>query len=133
METLAGVTSVTNKTALSVERTAWDYIPPNTLCERSGCDLPALNVHHTLRPSFNDMVVDPNGLTIARRNQRHLIQHLCAKHHHDEGHNLFSETGKWPEGFGTEEVPFRRNCTKVEALIAARLEPTPHAENSWTA
>lgn len=110
-----------NQDTPPVERTAWDYIPPNTECERDGRDLLAVNVHHTLRPSFDDMVTGSDGVPIARRNQRHLVQRLCDKHHHAGGHNLFSETGKWPEGFGTEEAPFRRNCPNIEALIAARL------------
>ncbi|MET3828271.1 hypothetical protein ABIC16_004026 [Sphingomonas sp. PvP055] len=107
---------------ISTERTGWRYIPAGTECERDGCNLPACNVHHTLRPSYNDMVTGPDGIQVARRNQRHLIQHLCDTHHHAEGHNLFSDSGKWPTGFGTEEAPFKRNCPKVEALIAARLQ-----------
>ncbi|KIU25996.1 hypothetical protein SR41_16580 [Sphingomonas melonis] len=106
----------------STERIGWKHIPAGTECERDGCDRPAGNVHHTLRPSYDDMVTGRDGRQIARRNQRHLLQHLCDTHHHAEGHDLFPDSGKWPAGFGTEEAPFRRNCPEVEAVIAARLE-----------
>lgn len=109
------------KDTYQFERTAWDYIPPNSECERDDCKSVAVNVHHTLQQSFNDRVIRADGSQIDRRNQRHFIQWLCDKHHHAEGHNLFSETGKWPKGYGTEEAPFRRNCAQVEALITARL------------
>jgi hypothetical protein len=45
-----------NENQTSTERAGWNYIPPGTECERNGCSLPAINVHHTLRPSCNDMV-----------------------------------------------------------------------------
>lgn len=74
--------------------------------------------HHTLRnePPYNERE-EGSDYTGHWRNNPLYRQWLCEEHHLSDAHELFEATGKWPEGFGTADKPFRRGDPDVERII----------------